>query len=85
MRLVVVGGEHPRFAEAGEPYGERLRRRRPGTAEFAGYLPDEELPQWFALSGIRPDDEWRQAMPAPARLLVGALTLPGRRYAGGSR
>lgn len=29
---------------------------------------------------IRPDEEWRQSMPATGRLLVSALTLPGRRY-----
>jgi len=52
VRLVIVGGEHPRFAEAGEPYGARLRDRWPGTAEFAGYVPDDELPQWFALSDL---------------------------------
>lgn len=52
VRLLVVGGEHPRFAEAGAPYGEHLRARWPGVGEFAGYVPDEELPQWFALSDL---------------------------------
>jgi hypothetical protein len=33
---------------------------------------------------IRPDEEWRQAMPALGRLLVGALTAPGRGYLSGS-
>ncbi|MBS1883181.1 MAG: sulfotransferase [Actinobacteria bacterium] len=31
---------------------------------------------------IRPDEEWRQAMSPAGRLLVGALTLPGRRRYG---
>lgn len=52
VRLLIVGGEHPRFAEAGEPFGERLRRRRPGVAEFAGYVPDAELPRWFARADL---------------------------------
>jgi hypothetical protein len=29
---------------------------------------------------IRPDDEWERAMSPAGRLLVGALTLPGRAY-----
>lgn len=48
VRLLIVGGEHPRFAEAGEPFGAALRERWPGVAEFAGYVPDTELPRWFA-------------------------------------
>ncbi|MCW2981617.1 MAG: hypothetical protein JWO14_3344 [Solirubrobacterales bacterium] len=52
VRLVIVGGEHPRFAEAGEPYGEQLRERWPAVAEFAGYVPDDELASWFALSDL---------------------------------
>jgi glycosyltransferase involved in cell wall biosynthesis len=52
VRLLIVGGEHPRFAEAGEPFGEKLRRRRPDVAEFAGYVPDAELSHWFARSDL---------------------------------
>ncbi len=52
VRLLVVGGEHPRFAEAGEPFGAALRERWPGIAEFAGYVPDTELPRWFARADL---------------------------------
>jgi glycosyltransferase involved in cell wall biosynthesis len=52
VRLLIVGGEHPRFAEAGEPFGERLRERWPDVAEFAGYVPDAELPSWFARADL---------------------------------
>lgn len=52
VRLLVVGGEHPRFAEAGEPFGAALRERWPGVAEFAGYVPDTELPRWFARADL---------------------------------
>jgi glycosyltransferase involved in cell wall biosynthesis len=52
VRLLIVGGEHPRFAEAGAPYGEQLRARRPGVGEFAGYVPDDELPAWLARADL---------------------------------
>jgi glycosyltransferase involved in cell wall biosynthesis len=52
VRLVIVGGEHPRFAEAGAPFGEGLRERWPDVAEFAGYVPDAELPGWFARADL---------------------------------
>jgi glycosyltransferase involved in cell wall biosynthesis len=52
VRLLVVGGEHPRFAEAGEPFGAALRERWPDVAEFAGYVPDTELPRWFARADL---------------------------------
>jgi glycosyltransferase involved in cell wall biosynthesis len=52
VRLLIVGGEHPRFAEAGEPFGDRLRERWPDVAEFAGYVPDAELPGWFARADL---------------------------------
>jgi glycosyltransferase involved in cell wall biosynthesis len=51
VRLLVVGGEHPRLVEGGERYGDSLRERWP-AAEFAGYVPDAELPAWFALSDL---------------------------------
>jgi len=52
VRLLIVGGEHPRFAEAGEPFGAALRERWPDVAEFAGYVPDTELPGWFARADL---------------------------------
>lgn len=52
VRLLIVGGEHPRFAEAGRPFGEELRERWPDVAEFAGYVADAELPRWFARADL---------------------------------
>jgi glycosyltransferase involved in cell wall biosynthesis len=52
VRLLVVGGEHPRLLEAGEHYGDSLRERWAGSAEFAGYVDDAELPHWFALADL---------------------------------
>jgi glycosyltransferase involved in cell wall biosynthesis len=52
VRLLIVGGEHPRFVEAGEPFGASLRERWPDVAEFAGYVPDAELPRWFARADL---------------------------------
>ncbi len=52
VRLLIVGGEHPRFAEAGRPFGEQLRERWPDVAEFAGYVPDADLPRHFARADL---------------------------------
>jgi glycosyltransferase involved in cell wall biosynthesis len=52
VRLLIVGGEHPRFAEAGAPFGAALRERWPDVAEFAGYVADAELPRWFARADL---------------------------------
>ncbi|HEX4731069.1 MAG TPA: glycosyltransferase [Solirubrobacterales bacterium] len=52
VRLIIVGGEHPRLVDSGERYGDSLRERWPGAGEFAGYVPDAELPAWFALSDL---------------------------------
>ncbi|MBS1678111.1 MAG: glycosyltransferase [Actinobacteria bacterium] len=52
VRLLIVGGEHPRFAEAGKPFGASLRERWPDVAEFAGYVADDELPRWFARADL---------------------------------
>jgi glycosyltransferase involved in cell wall biosynthesis len=46
VRLLVVGGEHPRLLDAEEGYVCSLRRRWPG-GEFAGYVPDAELGAWL--------------------------------------
>jgi glycosyltransferase involved in cell wall biosynthesis len=52
VRLLIVGGEHPRLAESGEGYAASLRERWPGVGEFAGYVPDAELGEWFARSDL---------------------------------
>jgi glycosyltransferase involved in cell wall biosynthesis len=52
VRLLIVGGEHPRLLDGGERYGDSLRARWPDAGEFAGYVDDAELPHWFALSDL---------------------------------
>ena len=49
--LVVAGGEHPRLAAAGDPYGERLRATHP-HARFTGYVPDAEVGAWFVAADV---------------------------------
>jgi len=52
VRLLVVGGEHPRLLDGGERYGDSLRQRWPGSGEFSGYVEDAELPRWFARADL---------------------------------
>jgi glycosyltransferase involved in cell wall biosynthesis len=52
VRLLVVGGEHPRLVDGGERYGDGLRDRWGDVAEFAGYVADDELPHWFGLADL---------------------------------
>jgi glycosyltransferase involved in cell wall biosynthesis len=52
VRLLIVGGEHPRLIDSGEHYADSLRERWPGVGEFAGYVLDAELPDWFARSDL---------------------------------
>jgi glycosyltransferase involved in cell wall biosynthesis len=52
VRLLIVGGEHPRLIDGGERYGDSLRARWGDVGEFAGYVEDAELPHWFALADL---------------------------------
>ena len=47
MRLVIAGGEHPRLAGR-DPYADSLRTRFAHTAQFTGFVPEADVPDWFA-------------------------------------
>lgn len=49
VQIVVVGGEHPRFADVG--YAEDLRRRWP-SARFTGPVDERDIPTWFAAADV---------------------------------
>ena len=49
VHLVIAGGEHPRLAEE---YGERLRELAPAGTTFTGYVPDEDVADWFAAADV---------------------------------
>jgi glycosyltransferase involved in cell wall biosynthesis len=51
VELVVVGGEHPRLAGV-DNYAADLRRRYGATARFVGYVPDDEVADWFAAADV---------------------------------
>lgn len=51
VRLVVAGGDHPRFTGP-EGYPQRLRRRAAGAARFTGFVPEPEVPLWFAAADV---------------------------------
>lgn len=51
FQLVVAGGEHPRLASR-DPYGTQLRSRWTGTARFTGYVPEDDIPRWFAAADV---------------------------------
>jgi glycosyltransferase involved in cell wall biosynthesis len=75
VHLVVAGGEHPRLAEAGDPYARDLRARHGGHATFTGYVGDDAVPDWFAAADVallpypRP-----HASSGPLSLALGAGT-----------
>jgi glycosyltransferase involved in cell wall biosynthesis len=52
VELVVAGGEHPRLRESGEDYGARLRADAPPNARFTGFVPDADVPRWFAAADV---------------------------------
>jgi len=47
VHLVVAGGAHPRLAARGDDYAEDLRERWGAVAEFTGYVPDDQVSDWF--------------------------------------
>lgn len=51
FRLVVAGGEHPRMGDR-DGYAEGLRSRWGGVARFTGYVPEEDIPRWFAAADL---------------------------------
>lgn len=50
--MVVAGGQHPRLAACGDRYGERLRERHGDVADFTGYVPGEQVADWFAAADV---------------------------------
>ena len=52
VHLVVAGGTHPRLAEAGDDYDARLRRAHAGTAQFTGWVAEEDVSGWFAAADV---------------------------------
>lgn len=52
VALVVAGGEHPRLAEAGDPYARELWARHGAHATFMGPVPEDEVPLWFAAADL---------------------------------
>jgi glycosyltransferase involved in cell wall biosynthesis len=75
VHLVVAGGEHPRLAEAGDPYARSLRERFAHAATFTGYVDDADVGDWFAAADVallpypRP-----HATSGPLALALGAGT-----------
>ncbi len=50
VELIVAGGEHPRLAGSG--YASELRCRYASVARFVDYVPDDEIPRWFAAADV---------------------------------
>ncbi len=50
--VVVAGGPHPRLAAQGDDYADRLQRRWGGTSTFTGYVPDEQVADWFRAADV---------------------------------
>jgi glycosyltransferase involved in cell wall biosynthesis len=51
IRLVVAGGEHPRLAGR-DSYAAALRARFGGSTWFPGYVPEADVPLWFAAADV---------------------------------
>jgi glycosyltransferase involved in cell wall biosynthesis len=52
VQLVVAGGAHPRLAESGDRYADELQAAYGGDARFTGYVPDEQVHDWFAAADV---------------------------------
>ena len=52
VRLVVAGGAHPRLAAQGDDYAGRLVQRYGGVATFTGYVPDQQVSDWFRAADV---------------------------------
>jgi glycosyltransferase involved in cell wall biosynthesis len=75
VHVVVAGGEHPRLAEAGDPYAATLRTTYGAVATFTDYVDDADVGDWFAAADVallpypRP-----HASSGPLALALGAGT-----------
>lgn len=52
VHVVVAGGPHPRLAAQGDDYADRLKRRWGATSSFTGYVPDEQVADWFRAADV---------------------------------
>lgn len=50
VRVVFAGGDHPRMQ--GDSYAEQLAARSAGRAEFTGWVPDDDVADWFAAADV---------------------------------
>ena len=51
VEVVVAGGEHPRLVGR-DSFGTLLRERYGDVARFTGWVPDGDVPLWFAAADI---------------------------------
>jgi glycosyltransferase involved in cell wall biosynthesis len=50
VQLVVAGGEHPRHPDTS--YASRLHSRFGRHVRFTGFVPEDDLPAWFAAADV---------------------------------
>jgi glycosyltransferase involved in cell wall biosynthesis len=48
VELVIAGGAHPRVRD----YGDALRSSAPDNVRFTGFVPDADVPRWFAAADV---------------------------------
>jgi glycosyltransferase involved in cell wall biosynthesis len=50
VQIVLAGGEHPRLH--GDPYSDELRVSGDGRPRFTGWVPDDDVADWFAAADV---------------------------------
>jgi glycosyltransferase involved in cell wall biosynthesis len=50
VQVVFAGGEHPRLQ--GDPYSVELGARGSGRPRFTGWVPDDDVADWFAAADV---------------------------------
>lgn len=50
VQVVFAGGEHPRMQ--GDSYADELAVRAAGRATFTGWVPDDDVADWFAAADV---------------------------------
>lgn len=50
VQVVFAGGEHPRMH--GDSYADELQARSGGRARFTGWVPDDDVADWFAAADL---------------------------------
>lgn len=51
LDVVIAGGEHPRLAGR-DSFAAELRVRYGDVARFTGWVPDDDVPRWFAAADV---------------------------------